>query len=216
MTETAGALAAALAKAQGEISNATFNKTNPHFKSKYADLASIRDAVTPALSKHGLSVTQLTDFTGERFVLRTRLMHSAGEYVESSYPLPLAADKPQVMGSAISYARRYSLAAIIGIASEEDDDAEGAEGRTSGNGHAEPRRTATATKGATPKPDASTTTPEGDTLISQIVGSETAQDLKLWGDDPNVKFAIGKLPPPEQDRVRRAYAERSKGFKVAA
>lgn len=210
MTDTTSNLAGALAKAQGEIKNATFNKTNPHFKSKYADLASIRDAVTPSLAKHGLSVAQMTDYAGEKFVLRTRLMHSSGEFVESTYPLPLAADKPQIMGSAISYARRYSLAAMVGIASEDDDDAEGAHDR--GNSQT---RTATATRG--PKSaDKQETTPEGDALLAEIASTQTGQDLVLWGKDPDVKSKIGKLPQAEQDRVRVAYADKAREFKEAA
>lgn len=218
MTESLGKLAAALAAAQAEIKNAPFNQTNPHFKNKYADLASIRDAVTPALSKNQIALTQLTDCAGEKFLLRTRLVHSSGEFVEATYPLPMMADKPQVMGSAISYAKRYTMAAICGIASEEDDDAEGAEGR-GGKGDARdtekkpPARTATAIKGP-PKP--ADTTPEGDALIAQIVGSATPTDLELWGKDPSVKHAIGKLPQNEQDRVRRAYADRNKTLKEAA
>lgn len=114
----------ALGKAQAEMKNAVFNKVNPHFKSKYADLASIRDAVLPALTKHGICVTQTTDLVDAGLVLRTTL-RKGDDTIESVYPLPI--DKPQVMGSAISYARRYTLAAICAISSDEDDDANAAQ-----------------------------------------------------------------------------------------
>lgn len=120
-------LAKALAAAQGEMKNATLNKINPHFKSKYADLAAVRDATIPALSKHGLAITQRTLFRDGNFLLVTRLEHSGGQFIESDYPLPLDVGKPQIMGSATTYARRYSWAALCGIAAEEDDDAEAAQ-----------------------------------------------------------------------------------------
>ena len=124
MTEKS-TLAEALAKAQANMQNAPLNKTNPHFKSKYADLAAIRDAVTPALSANGLAITQTPTYRDGAFVLVTTLRHTGGETVESIYPL--AVDKPQVMGSALTYARRYSLAAMCGIAADEDDDANAAQ-----------------------------------------------------------------------------------------
>jgi hypothetical protein len=212
MTETIGKLAAALAVAQAEIKNAPFNRHNPHFKSRYADLASIRDAVTPALAKNGIALVQLTDCTGAAFVLRTRLVHSSGEYIEATYPLPMAADKPQVMGSAISYAKRYSMAAICGIASEDDDDAEGAHGRKEPAEEKTPPRPVSATKGGTKT--AALPTDSGDVLIAAIVACDTAEALAAWGNDN--KAAISKLPTPEQDRVRRAWGERSRILKQEA
>lgn len=127
-------LAAALAKAQGAMKNAPMNKINPHFRNKYADLASIRDATIPALSANGLSITQTTILRDATLLLITRLMHQSGQFIESEYPLPAAYDKPQVMGSAATYGKRYSWAAICGIAGDvEDDDAEGAEQRPNAN-----------------------------------------------------------------------------------
>jgi hypothetical protein len=121
MSEQINELVTALAKAQAEMQNAPYNQTNPAFKSKYADLASIRDATIPALAKHGLSLFQMTKLNGEGMSLVTRLAHSSGQWIESTYPLPIA-DRPHIMGSAITYARRYSWAAICGIAAEADDD----------------------------------------------------------------------------------------------
>lgn len=126
-SEDLNELAAALAKAQAKIENAPLNKNNPHFKNKYADLAAIRDAVTKPLSEQGLSYVQMTGTTeGGQFALFTRLMHTSGQWMESIYPLPVDVGKQQVMGSAITYARRYSLAAVCGVAAEEDDDGKAA------------------------------------------------------------------------------------------
>jgi len=119
-----GDIAAALAKAQGAMKNAHLNKTNPHFRSKYADLAGIRDAVTPALSANGIAVVQVVQSEVVEGVARvsvvTRLVHASGQWFESALPIPTG--KMQEMGSAITYARRYALSAICGIAADEDDD----------------------------------------------------------------------------------------------
>lgn len=128
-----GQLAKALAAAQGEMKNAAYNRTNPHFKSKYADLASVRDATIPALSKHGISIAQRFAIRDDRFVLVTEMAHQSGEKIVSEYPLPTGGTEQQ-RGSAITYARRYSWAALCGIASDEDDDGEAATKATNGNG----------------------------------------------------------------------------------
>ena len=110
-------LAAALAKAQGAMNNASMNRINPHFKSKYADLAALWDAVRKPLSDNGLSVVQIIRDGS----LHTMLLHTSGQRLCSDYPLPATA-RPQEMGSALTYARRYSLSALVGIAADEDDD----------------------------------------------------------------------------------------------
>lgn len=135
-SEQTAELAAALAKAQAQMKNAPFDKTNPHFRNKYASLASVLDTVRKPLADNGLSYTQVTQIREGGFVLVTTLRHSSGQWVQSEYPLPVAA-KPQELGSALTYARRYSLSALACISSDEDDDAEGA--RTSGQTSSEPR-----------------------------------------------------------------------------
>jgi hypothetical protein len=126
-SEQINELATALAKAQGSIPNATMNKVNPHFKSKYADLASVRDAIREPLSANGLAVTQTMENKDGSLVLVTTVIHTSGQWMASEYPLPSVA-RPQEMGSALTYARRYSLAAIVCNSADEDDDAEAAEG----------------------------------------------------------------------------------------
>lgn len=130
-SETVGNLAAALAKAQGAMHGAAKDSRNPHFNSKYADLASIVDACREQLAKNEIAVTQLPS-TPEAGLVRmtTLLLHSSGEWLESD-PLTVQAKDagPQAVGSCLTYLRRYQLAAMVGIAPE-DDDAEAAEGRT--------------------------------------------------------------------------------------
>lgn len=120
------ALAAALCAAQAEMQNAKLNKTNPHFNSKFADLSSVREATLPVLTRHGLALVQRTEATPDGLFLITELYHKDGGAVRSSWPLP-AHEKPQQMGSALTYARRYCWAAMCGIAAEEDDDGNAAQ-----------------------------------------------------------------------------------------
>lgn len=119
-SESIGKLALALSKAQGEIKAAVKDSDNPFFKSKYADLASVWDACRKALSDNELAVVQTT-VNGEGCTVETTLIHSSGEYVGGVLYLKPVKDDPQGVGSAITYARRYGLAAIVGIAPEDDD-----------------------------------------------------------------------------------------------
>jgi hypothetical protein len=125
-SETIGNLALALAKAQGEMGSASKDANNPHFKSRYADLASIMDACRAPLAKHGLAVSQLPCRENDGSVgLTTILLHESGEFIGSSITARPAQESPQVLGSLLTYLRRYSLAAICGVV-QDDDDAESA------------------------------------------------------------------------------------------
>jgi hypothetical protein len=127
-SEAINDLAAALAKAQGNMKSAPFDRTNPHFKNKYATLASVIDTIRKPLAENGLSYTQTTQLRDGGFVLVTTLRHLSGQWVESEYPLPIVA-KPQELGSALTYARRYSLSSLVCIAPDDDDDANDAHAR---------------------------------------------------------------------------------------
>lgn len=119
-------LYAALAKAQAEMPTAGLNAANPYFKTRYTDLAEIVRVSRPALTKHGLSVTQqiITTDDGAN-VLLTTLAHSSGQYIESRIRILPPKSDIQTLGSYISYLRRYSLASLICVvSSDEDDDAE--------------------------------------------------------------------------------------------
>lgn len=126
---TTALIDAALAKAQGEIETALADQSNPHFKSKYADLASLWTAARKSLSANALSVTQwpVTDEKGE-LMLATRVAHK-GEWILSSFIVPMEKKTAHGMGAALTYARRFAFGAAIGIVSEEDDDGNTASGR---------------------------------------------------------------------------------------
>lgn len=115
------ALAGALAKAQGAMEGAAKGNVNPHFKSKYADLASVWDACRDPLSKNGLAILQPVKADGAKVTVTTLLVHSSGEWVEESLTMTAAQNTPQGVGSAITYGRRYGLASMVGIAPEDDD-----------------------------------------------------------------------------------------------
>jgi len=121
-------LAAALAKAQAEIEGAAKGKENPHFRSKYADLASVWEAVRAPLTKHGISVVQSPSSEGARISVETVLMHTSGQWMRDVMSVTAKDEGPQAAGSCITYLRRYALQSFAGVAPE-DDDAEGAEGR---------------------------------------------------------------------------------------
>jgi len=112
----------ALVKAVGELSNVAKTAANPYFKSKYAPLDAIIDATRPVLKKHGLAVIQQPLFMEGTAGVETTILHEGGYSTTSKLLLPLKDQSPQGVGSAITYARRYALAAVLGIASEDDDD----------------------------------------------------------------------------------------------
>ncbi len=120
-SETIGALAGALSKAQAEIRGAIKDTANPFFKSKYADLSSVWEACREQLTKNGLSVVQTNKAGDGRVIVETILMHTSGEWISGELDMKPVKDDPQGIGSAITYARRYALAAIVGVAPEDDD-----------------------------------------------------------------------------------------------
>lgn len=126
-SEQTNELFSALAKAQAEIKNAMEDKTNPHFKSSYASLASVWDACREPLAKNGLCVAQPTCSENEILYVETILGHSSGQWMESRMPAGNIRDKPHVMGSNLTYSRRYALAAMVGVAPGDDDDANAAQ-----------------------------------------------------------------------------------------
>lgn len=123
-SEQINELATALAKAQAEITGAKKGTENPFFRSKYADLAEVWDVIRGPLSKNGLSVVQFPSVAVQedaRVVVTTVLMHTSGQFISDDLALKPAKDDPQGVGSAITYARRYALAAAVGVAQEDDD-----------------------------------------------------------------------------------------------
>ena len=127
-SEQINELATALSKAQGKITGALKDSSNPFFKTKYADLASVWDACRDQLSANGLAVVQTLSNDQDQIVVITTLTHASGQWVRGRLAVKPVKSDPQGIGSAITYARRYALAAIVGVA-QIDDDAEAAMGR---------------------------------------------------------------------------------------
>lgn len=141
MSSEIGELASALASAQAELSPAAKNAQNPHLKNRYADIAAVYEAIRETLPKHGLSVSQIIMPHESKARVRTLLMHKSGQWLASECLMPLDRNGgPQGMGSAITYARRYSLSAIVGVVSEDDDDAEAAQPRRQQQAQPQQRR----------------------------------------------------------------------------
>lgn len=168
-SESIGKLAEALSKAQGEMGAAKKDTTNTYFKSKYADLAAVWDACRGPLSKNGLSVVQTLEIlpTTTHTVLVTMLLHSSGEWVSGTYPVNPVKHDPQGFGSATTYARRYSLMAIVGIAPE-DDDGEAAQGREERRPDAKPAPRPIAAPTKTPLLTVSQPTPKNLEAITEL------------------------------------------------
>ena len=121
MQPAAPTLAGALAKAQAEMGKALKQNTNPAFRSKYADLGSVMDACLPALNRHGIAVVQPTIDDADGRYVETVLLHESGETLRCRVPLIVQKNDMQGYGSAVTYARRYGLMCMAGIAPEDDD-----------------------------------------------------------------------------------------------
>lgn len=116
------AIAAALVKAQKEFGPALKTSNNPHFRSKYADLSACIEAVIDGLNNNGIYLMQLNEEREHGICVQTIFIHESGEQISSgSLYVPAAKNDPQGFGSALTYARRYSLMAACGIAPEDDD-----------------------------------------------------------------------------------------------
>lgn len=217
MSDNINELIAALSKAQGVMSAAAKDCNNPFFNSKYADLSSVWNACRDALSQHGLAVVQTMnkDHEGDMF-LTTTLGHSSGQWMRSYLPIkirvpetpesdkfgkPKKVNELQLLGSCLTYLRRYALAAIVGVAPDEDDDG------NLGHGYQADTNKKTQTK-----------TYEQQPTIKRISESE-AENLKniLEKCDPNYKekvikhikkefnaSSLSEIPASEYNRVKNA------------
>lgn len=122
-SETITELAKALVKFNSEVNKIAKDADNPFFKNNYATLDTIIDEIRPILSKHGLSIMQIPSGDGQNVTLKTLLLHESGEWLESDeLTMKPVKNDPQAVGSCITYARRYSLAAFLSLNTGEDDD----------------------------------------------------------------------------------------------
>jgi len=137
-SESIKEIASALCEFQGKIGIIKKSEVNPFFKSKYADLSTILDAIQEPLAACGLSFVQ---FPTGNYGLETMLMHTSGEWMRDGYTMKPTKDDPQGAGSVITYQRRYALGAILGLNIDEDDD---------GNaGSEKPKKATTSSEAAT-------------------------------------------------------------------
>lgn len=121
-SESISVISAALVKAQRGITFAVKDSINPHLKNKYADLGSVIEAVKGPLNENGIAVIQLpTESSAGYVALVTRLQHESGEWIQSTALVPMAKQDAQAYGSAMTYARRYALAAAVCLYQDDDD-----------------------------------------------------------------------------------------------
>jgi hypothetical protein len=186
-------IAKAMAKAQATIENPAKDKVNPHFKSKYADLAAGLDCIRPALSANGIAIFQATEVIDDGVILRTRLAHMSGQWIESTYPVSKFA-KHQEMGAALTYAKRQALFALVGVCGDEDDDGNEAQKTDT---RAAPRSPNTAQK-------------DSESLLGVMQDAlymcESPDSVKAWAAAN--KPAKAKLLPEHQDLIGAMYRER--------
>ncbi len=191
-------IAGALAKAQAAIQNPKKENENPHFKSRYADLATGIDAVRGALAAQAVVVIQATSMDGDLMMLETRLVHSSGQWVGSVYPVCRFPARQQEIGSALTFSRRYSLFALVGIAGDDDDGNEASKTETP----APARKAAPKPVGADPEESAQAR----EFIVRTMDVCETTTDFDQWAEDN--KAQIGKLLPADQALVRTAFKTR--------
>lgn len=167
------AIASALVKAQREFGPALKTSTNPHFRSKYADLSACVEAVIDALNNNGIYLMQLTDEHENGVKVSTVFVHESGEQISGgSLYMPAAKHDPQGFASALSYARRYSLMAACSIAPEDDDG-------NAATASAPPKAAPKATPPAPPKPPAATP--------KKVEGQDKEWQLKV-STEPDTNF----------------------------
>lgn len=182
MSAEIGELASALASAQAELSPAAKNAQNPHLKNRYADIAAVYEAIRETLPKHGLSVSQIIMPHESKARVRTLLMHKSGQWLASECLMPLDRNGgPQGMGSAITYARRYSLSAIVGVVSEDDDDAEAAQPRRQQQAQPQQRREPAQPRRPEPVRQAQKPQkPQGDGQVDMVTESQVKAIVTLF------------------------------------
>lgn len=188
MSGSIAKLGAALAKAQGSFTHAKADSTNPHFKSSYADLASVVDAIGPGLSAAGIARVQAPISRGSEVGVVTMLIHE-GEWIRCWLWCRPTQNTPQAIGTVISYLRRYALAAITGIAQVDDD---GNQGSGKGEGTAPPAAPAKRSRSTPPKlgPDDPTPRPEA----APVAPPDQAKIPPLAPGVPTAEIPAGNVP----------------------
>lgn len=187
-SESIKALAEALSKFQGSMNGIKKDASNPFFKSRYASLGAIIEDTREPLSKNGLSYAQ---FPSGEYGLETILMHTSGEWIKAKYDMKPVDQKPQSLGSALTYQRRYALCAILGLQVEDDDanEASKPQAKTVQYGDkpvAKPVVKKDAYKGAIEAIEATVSMEELNTVLERVTKSD-----KLTADQKEACYAVG-------------------------
>lgn len=214
-------LAAALAKAQGEIEGAIKDKSNPAFRSKYADLGAVWDAIREPFSKNGLSVVQFPRRDGNSVEVETILLHASGQWMSGTFSVPTAKQDAHGFGSATTYARRFSLSAVCGVAPV-DDDGNAAAGKANthipasthpGDFADEARRDGLTTETRSTyqvtkdKKAEAAAKQWADLAIQTLNFAQSVADLDGWSEEPKNKAYMDRLAdnyPDQHQRVQDA------------
>lgn len=211
-SESIEELAKALVAAQARMTHAARNAKNDHLKSRYADLASVWDAIRESLTANGLCVVQQLRTNGKSVVLRTELLHVSGQWIASELPIVVPEGResdPRVIGSALTYARRYTLSAIAGIAQDDDDgDAAGAAPSTAAGADRGGRRRAPREDGPRGDPAFG---PDAQAGWDEWVGRTSREAADYWG----AEMAMAKVPRERRKPLPNAHAITNHISKVA-
>ena len=202
-SETIVEITKSLMKVQAEIQNPPKTKINPHFKNRYVDLSDGLDLARKILNKHKILLIQGSNVLDDgSMVLDTRLVHESGEWMESSY-LVTHATSAQQMGSSMTYARRYALFPMLGIAGEDDDDGNEAEA-----GYSAKKPTPAPAKAAKPKMATPGFSPEDSSkvmagyklLLDKVESKDDLEDVTA-----QIQEHIASLLPEHQAALRIQY-----------
>lgn len=192
-------LVASLLKARAKIKNPPKDSINPHFKSRYADLATVLDTVTGPLLENNLLLVQLPCEMDDAPALTTRLLHVSGEWIETTIKLRPAKADPQGVGSATTYARRYAVLAVLGITADDDDDGNAASRPTQQSQQAKPQGTPYPQKPSDDGVDAKT--------VSRFVGlfakCETRQDYQDVCEQITAGVQSGAINAATREALRK-------------
>jgi hypothetical protein len=198
--------AEAFCKLQAAVKPAIKDATNPAFRSKYADLGAVWEAVRAPLTENGFGVIQAPQFEGDTMYLETILLHQSGEKMTSRYPLRPIKQDPQGFGSAITYAKRYALSAMLGVVADEDDDGNAASGHGNGQAKPAPQTQREAIHNSPTMPVADPDVEEGvknwcAKEKNKIAMFTRLPDLLMWKDEREAELhrLFKKAPPHHKD-----------------
>lgn len=183
-------LATALSAFQGEVAAIPKTAANPFFKSKYADLATVKAVASPILAKHGLSVSQFISREPNGDALVTWLLHKSGQYIADTMQLRPVKNDPQAQGSATTYGRRYAFMACLGLVADEDDDGEAGSGRGRGSKPAGRKETRTRPTTRTQPAQPASRAEDAPQPVSDDTLREIGKAFKASGASPGELRAI--------------------------